>query len=256
MSDALHPIEASHLHARRERVFLVLAGIYFFEYSIEHGLITPAMRMVAGTLVGLGCVLASELRLRRTHTVLANWLAGAGVGILYVAFWAGHSLYGLYPSWASGLLLVGVTGACVTLAVRRDSMAIAVLGLLGVGAVRLWRNAETPDRDEPTSVTTSSDPTPEREAPSPVEPPSGADIPADLEAPGGGRVEVESTGARRRRGARADPPTEPAAPEVADRGTSDEPAASTDEPTDPDEADTGDAPDIVGAEAFGLGAAP
>ena len=25
---ALHPIEASHLHARRERVFLVFAGIF------------------------------------------------------------------------------------------------------------------------------------------------------------------------------------------------------------------------------------
>jgi uncharacterized membrane protein len=110
---------------------LVLAGIYFFEYSIEHGLITPAMRMVAGTLVGLGCVLASELRLRRTHEVLANWLAGAGVGILYVAFWAGHALYQLYPTWAAFGLLVAVTGACVTLAVKRDASAIAVLGLLG-----------------------------------------------------------------------------------------------------------------------------
>lgn len=110
---------------------LVLAGIYFFEYSIEHGLITPAMRMIAGTLVGLACVLASELRLRRTHTVLANWLAGAGIGILYVAFWAGRALYDLYPSWAAGLLMVAVTGACVTLAVRRDAPAIAILGLLG-----------------------------------------------------------------------------------------------------------------------------
>ena len=28
MSKPLHPIEASHLHARRERVFLVLAGLF------------------------------------------------------------------------------------------------------------------------------------------------------------------------------------------------------------------------------------
>ncbi len=110
---------------------LVLAGSYFFEYSIEHGLITPAMRMIAGTLVGIGCVLASELRLRRTHAVLANWLAGAGVAILYVAFWAGQALYDLYPTWAAGLLMVAVTGTCVTLALRRESPAIAVLGLLG-----------------------------------------------------------------------------------------------------------------------------
>ncbi len=110
---------------------LVIAGIYFFEYSIEHGLITPAMRMIAGTAVGLGCVLASELRLRRTHTVLADWLGGAGIAILYVAFWAGRALYGLYPSWAAAVLMIAVTAACVTLALRRESAPIAVLGLLG-----------------------------------------------------------------------------------------------------------------------------
>ncbi|MCB9597585.1 MAG: DUF2339 domain-containing protein [Sandaracinaceae bacterium] len=110
---------------------LVLAGIYFFEYSIEHGLITPAMRMVAGTLVGLGCLAASELRLRRTHEVLASWIAGAGIAILYLAFWAGQALYSLYPTWAAGILMVATTGVCTALAVYRRSMPVALLGLFG-----------------------------------------------------------------------------------------------------------------------------
>ncbi|MEC7518561.1 MAG: DUF2339 domain-containing protein, partial [Myxococcota bacterium] len=110
---------------------LVLAGVYFFEYSIEHGWITPAMRVIAGTLVGLGCILGAELRLRKTHTVLANWLDGAGIAILYVAFWAGKALYGLYPTWAASGMLIAVTAACVTLAVKRDAPAVAALGLLG-----------------------------------------------------------------------------------------------------------------------------
>lgn len=110
---------------------LVLAGVFFFEYSIEHGWITPAMRVIAGTLVGLGCLVAAELRLRKTHTVLANWLGGAGIAILYVAFWAGNALYHLYPVWAASIMLIAVTGACVTLAVKRDAPAIAALGLLG-----------------------------------------------------------------------------------------------------------------------------
>ncbi len=110
---------------------LVLAGIYFFEYSIEHDLISPAMRMVAGTLVGLGCVAVSELRLRKTHEVLASWIAGAGIAILYTAFWAGKALYELYPTWAAGLLMVATTGACVALAMTRRSKAVALLGLFG-----------------------------------------------------------------------------------------------------------------------------
>ncbi|MFO7723020.1 MAG: hypothetical protein R6V49_07350 [Bacteroidales bacterium] len=36
VSEALHPIEASHLHARRERVFLILAG-FFLGISTFYG---------------------------------------------------------------------------------------------------------------------------------------------------------------------------------------------------------------------------
>ena len=31
--------------------------------------------------------------LRRSHAVLANWLTGAGIAILYTAFWAAHAVY-------------------------------------------------------------------------------------------------------------------------------------------------------------------
>src|SRR5262249_23312986 len=63
---------------------LVIAGLYFFKYSIEQGLISPTLRVILGTLVGLSAIAASERGLRRTHTVLANWIAGAGVAILYI----------------------------------------------------------------------------------------------------------------------------------------------------------------------------
>jgi len=36
-------------------VALGLAGLLFFKYSIEKGLITPVMRVVSGTFTGLGC---------------------------------------------------------------------------------------------------------------------------------------------------------------------------------------------------------
>ncbi len=112
-------------------IVLVLAGLYFFQYSIERGLISPALRLALGVGVGLTCVGASELRLRHRHPTLAQWLTGAGIAILYVAFWAGRALYDLYPSWAASVAMIATTGACITLASARRSVVIAALGLFG-----------------------------------------------------------------------------------------------------------------------------
>ncbi|NIP57860.1 MAG: DUF2339 domain-containing protein, partial [Gemmatimonadetes bacterium] len=93
--------------------------------------LTPTLRVVLGTLAGLGCVVASEVPLRRRYPVLANWLAGAGSAILYLAFWAGTSLFGLIPNTVGFALMGGVTAMTCLLAVRHHAMPIAILGLLG-----------------------------------------------------------------------------------------------------------------------------
>jgi uncharacterized membrane protein len=110
---------------------LVVAGFYFFQYSVTHGLIGPLMRVVMGTLVGLGAIGASEFVLRKRSPVLSNALAGAGIAILYIAFWAAHGLFHLVPTLVAGGLFALVTATCALLAIRRDALSIAVLGLLG-----------------------------------------------------------------------------------------------------------------------------
>ena len=49
-------------------VALGLAGLLFFKYSIERGLITPAMRVVLGTLAGLGCLVGVRAAAARAAT--------------------------------------------------------------------------------------------------------------------------------------------------------------------------------------------
>jgi uncharacterized membrane protein len=112
-------------------VALGLAGLLFFKYSIEKGLITPAMRVVLGTLTGLGCLVGSEWLRRREYRQTAEAIAGAGVVILYAAFWASHVLYRLVPMGVVFGLMVLVTAACCLLAVRHGSLVVAVLGLIG-----------------------------------------------------------------------------------------------------------------------------
>jgi len=112
-------------------IALALAGLLFFKYSIEQGLITPVMRVVMGTLTGLACLTGSEVLRRRGYRHTADGIAGAGAVILYAAFWAANILYGLIGMFVAFGLMALVTAACCVIAVRRNAMVVAVLGLVG-----------------------------------------------------------------------------------------------------------------------------
>lgn len=112
-------------------VALALAGLFFFRYSIEHGLIPPWLRVVLGVLSGLAAIAAAEWSLRQRYAGTANALAGGGLVILYAAFWAAGQLYGLIPLGAVFVLMVVVTVAGCVLSWRHESLVIAVIGLAG-----------------------------------------------------------------------------------------------------------------------------
>jgi len=112
-------------------VALALAGLFFFRYSIEHGLIPPWMRVVLGVLTGLAAIAGAEWSLRQRYAGTANALAGGGLVILYAAFWAAGALYGLIPIGAVFVLMVVVTIAGCVLSWRHESLVIAVIGLAG-----------------------------------------------------------------------------------------------------------------------------
>jgi uncharacterized membrane protein len=111
-------------------VFFALAGVLFFKYSIEHGLVSPTLRVVLGTLAGISALVASE-RLRRDYSFTANALAGGGIATLYAAFWAAKALYGLIGMELSFALMGLTTVVSCFLAIRQHSLLVAVLGLVG-----------------------------------------------------------------------------------------------------------------------------
>ncbi len=110
---------------------LALAGLFFFRYSIEHGLIPPWLRVVLGTLVGLACIGVSELRLRERYATTANALIGGGIVVLYAAFWAARAMYGLIGTPAAFVLLILVTVTGCVLSWRHESLVVALIGLIG-----------------------------------------------------------------------------------------------------------------------------
>lgn len=119
------------------RAFAWLGGIAFFlgaalflQYSIQRGLISPAMRVAIGLLVGSAALVwGDSLRARSLWAGQAT--SGAGVAVLYASFFAAHTRYQLIGTTVTFGAMALVTVVAGLLAVRRKAFILAVLGLIG-----------------------------------------------------------------------------------------------------------------------------
>ncbi len=107
------------------------AAIFFLGYSIQQGWLQPPVRLAIGVIVGLGLLVGCELKAARRYPVTANALDGSAVVILFSSFFAAYRLWQLIGPVAAFALLALVTVTAVALSIRRDSVFIALLGLVG-----------------------------------------------------------------------------------------------------------------------------
>lgn len=112
-------------------IALVLAALFFLRYSIDQGWLTAPVRMALGLVTGIGLLVGCELKAARRYPVTANALDAAGVAILYATLWASHAVWNLVGALAAFGFLALVTAVAVMLSIRRDSVFIALLGLVG-----------------------------------------------------------------------------------------------------------------------------
>jgi uncharacterized membrane protein len=112
-------------------IALAVAAVFFLGYSIQQGWLQPPVRMAIGLAVGVGLLVGCELKAARRYPVTANALDGAAIVILFSTFFASYrrwELIGPVPTFA---MLALVTVVAVLLSIRRDSVFIALLGLVG-----------------------------------------------------------------------------------------------------------------------------
>lgn len=127
-------------------VVFAIAGLYLYQYSVQQGLITPAVRVAMGTVLGVVCLGGSEILRKRGYRVTADSLAGGAIVVLFAAFWAANAVFHLWPFWLAFALMGAVTALCCVLALRHASQVIAVLGLVGGFAtpIALSRGEDNP----------------------------------------------------------------------------------------------------------------
>jgi len=112
-------------------VALVIAAVSFLRYSIDHGWLSPPVRMAIGLLTGVVLLVVCELRAARRYRITANALDGAGIAVLFATFFSAHALWQLMGVVPTFVAMAMVAATAVVLAIRRDSLFIALLGLVG-----------------------------------------------------------------------------------------------------------------------------
>jgi uncharacterized membrane protein len=112
-------------------VAMVIGAVLFLRYSVEAGWLQPPVRVAIGILVAMALLVVCEMKAARRYPVTANAMDAAAIAILFATFFAAHALWNLIPSLVAFVLLAVVTALAVLLSIRRDSIFIALLGLLG-----------------------------------------------------------------------------------------------------------------------------
>ena len=121
-------------------VALVVAAVFLIRYSIEIGLITPAMRMVAAAIFGAALLALGEWA-HRAHRLaederISQALVGAGLAVLYATVYGSYILYGFLGINTASLLMLVITIGALGLSFRHG-IGTAALGLIG-GFMTPW----------------------------------------------------------------------------------------------------------------------
>jgi uncharacterized membrane protein len=112
-------------------VILVMAVGFFLKYSIERDLIGPLGRVGISILAGVALVAVGTRFLGGQYHIFGLGLIGGGIATLYFAAFAAYHFYQLIAMAPAFAMMLLITCSAGILAVRFDSMLVAILGILG-----------------------------------------------------------------------------------------------------------------------------
>jgi uncharacterized membrane protein len=115
-------------------VLIVVIGVGFFlNYSIQQGWLNQLGQVSLGAIAGLGMLVAGTQMLGRKYHLFGQGLIGAGIATLYLCVFAARNIFHFeYVDDKVALgLMIAVTCLAGFIAVRFNSLLVAVLGILG-----------------------------------------------------------------------------------------------------------------------------
>lgn len=111
-------------------VVLILGLAMFLKYSFDNQWIGPTGRILIGILSGLALWSGGEYT-KTKYPVYSQGLTGGGSLAIFLSIYAGYDFYHLYSSVITFGSFIAVMALTVLLAIRQNSLAIGILGLIG-----------------------------------------------------------------------------------------------------------------------------
>ncbi|HKI19521.1 MAG TPA: DUF2339 domain-containing protein [Isosphaeraceae bacterium] len=112
-------------------VILVMGFGFFLKYEIDKGWIAPSGRVALAILAGVGLLVGGIRLLGTLYHLLGQGLIGGGIATLYLSIYAAVNYYHLIGIYSAFALMGLITIATGVMAVRFNSLLIAVLGIIG-----------------------------------------------------------------------------------------------------------------------------
>ncbi len=113
-------------------ILLVVFGTAFFlKYAFDKGWIGPAGRVALAYIWGASFLIGGDQLRKRLNETYGLALTGGGIAVLYFATTAAFQKYHLFGQTTSFAIMVVITALAVALALRYDTIWLAVLALVG-----------------------------------------------------------------------------------------------------------------------------
>lgn len=126
-------------------VLILIVGIGFFlKYTTSHEQIGPPLRILVSLVTGLGLTVGGIRLFPGKYDLLGQGLAGAGIATFYFSFFTAQKLEVASAPLAFSLMTL-VTLAAGILAVRHNSLLMAIIGLAGGYLTPFMIQSESPN---------------------------------------------------------------------------------------------------------------
>ncbi|NCB60731.1 MAG: DUF2339 domain-containing protein, partial [Gammaproteobacteria bacterium] len=113
-------------------VLILVCGIGFFlKYSIDNDLLGEQARVALSVLTGVAMMAGGVRLVNGKYHLLSQGLLGGGIAVLYFSVFAAFSFYLLLDVYLSFLLMSLVTVSAAVLAIRLDSVLVAIFAIIG-----------------------------------------------------------------------------------------------------------------------------
>jgi uncharacterized membrane protein len=109
---------------------LIIGAGFFLKFAFDNDWIGATGRVILGIVAGL-VMLGLGYYWQRRYPILTRVLSGGGIAVLYLSIFAAFAIYDLINIYVAVAFLLLVSIASATLALHYDSMALAIIGIIG-----------------------------------------------------------------------------------------------------------------------------